>query len=319
MRGADHLADPARVPSAVASTGNLVRGDTQTLIDALELQSEAALDVADHLGSELLGRALVGLMGEDHRCLMCARADIGHGLTDGSTIGIFGITIPSDDGVTTRVEVGGLLLVDATIGRAEKGGFDAKDLPQGGLNTIELLSKLCIGDCGDVGVEPSMGADRMTLFKCVTEIIDAVLVVDAIPVVAVHEESGLGPIVVVEVNDLAVPDVGTIIVGDGNTTMASGLDAGELRGSRWRRRTSIGGSAGVSGSASRAARDGRGGRRPVEPIVEIVVRSGRASIDPRDDRRPVAGDNIDGRRPSGVDGSVIKVNVVLLSRWVGEE
>ena len=123
VRGADHLADPARVPSAVASTGNLVRGDTQTLIDALELQSEAALDVADHLGSELLGRALVGLMGEDHRCLMCARADIGHGLTDGSTIGIFGITIPSDDGVTTRVEVGGLLLVDATIGRAEKGGF----------------------------------------------------------------------------------------------------------------------------------------------------------------------------------------------------
>jgi hypothetical protein len=57
----------------------------------------------------------------------------------------------------------------------------------------------------------------------------------------------------------------------------------------------------------------------VEPIVEVVVGRRGAGVDPANDRCPIAGDNIDRRGPSGVDGSIIEVNIVLLCGRVGEE
>ena len=184
---------------------------------------------------------------------------------------------------------------------------------------VELLTELSVGNCGDVGVKPSMGTDRMAVLICVAKVINTVLVVDAIPVIAIHEERRLGLVLIIEVNDLLVPDVRTVIVGDRNATTAGVNDAGDLRGSRWRRCSSIGGGAGVSGGTGRSACDSCGGRRPVEPIIEIVVRSRRTGVDPRDDRCPVTSDYINGRRPGGIDGSVVEVNIVLLSRRVGEE
>jgi hypothetical protein len=57
----------------------------------------------------------------------------------------------------------------------------------------------------------------------------------------------------------------------------------------------------------------------VEPIVKIVVGSGRASVDPGDDRGPITRNHIDRSRPGSVDGAIVKVNVVLLRGRVREE
>ena len=139
VKGRGALARPARVPSTVASTSDLVRVDVQALIDGLEREAALVTEVVNRLGGELLSRALVGLVREDHRVVGCTVTDLIHGLTDGSTVGIAGIDIPGNDGVTARVEVVEFLLVDAAIRRAEETGFTKEESVRtlGWRNTVE--------------------------------------------------------------------------------------------------------------------------------------------------------------------------------------
>ena len=65
----------------------------------------------------------------------------------------------------------------------------------------------------------------------------------------------------------------------------------------------------------------------MEPIVEIVVRGRRAGINPGNNLCPVLDDNVTGKWPRGIkgfevpgvvvvdgfDGSVVKIDVTLLS------
>ena len=120
------LARPARVPSTVASTSDLVRVDVQALIDGLEREAALVTEVVNRLGSELLSRALVGLVRENHRVVGSGGCNLIHGITDGFAIGITSIDIPGDDGVTTGVEVVDFLLVDSVVWRAEQGRFAGK-------------------------------------------------------------------------------------------------------------------------------------------------------------------------------------------------
>ena len=118
---AARLARPAVVPVLIRAN-SLIRADVQALINALERQAEA-LDIADQLGSKYFGRALISLMREDHRLVVCAATDDVHGLTGGSANGILGVEIPSDNSITTRVKIVDFLLVVVAIRRAEESWF----------------------------------------------------------------------------------------------------------------------------------------------------------------------------------------------------
>jgi hypothetical protein len=279
MGGADHevcgkdanrtaeLANPAAVPRSVSTTSLLVGGHIQALVNALQCEA-TSLEVANCLRGELLSRALVGLMRENHRMVGCPAPDCVHRLADRGAVGISGVNVPGDHGVATAVEVVELLLVDASVRRAEETRFNAKNLPQSGLDSVKFLTELSIRNGGNVGVEPSVRTDGVALLVRVAKVIDAILVIDAVPVITVHEEGSLGVILVVEVDNLPVPDVGTIIVRDGNTSVASGHDAGDLR-------AGTGASASSTGVAASTTTS-----EEVQIIVEIAVRDIGTSIGP---------------------------------------
>jgi len=121
-------------------------------------------------------------------------------------------------------------------------------------------------------MEPSVRADGMALLICIAKVIDAILVVDAIPVVAVYEESSLGASAVVEVYNFPVPDVGTIIVGNRNTAVACANDTGPLRAS-----------AGSSTSSTWISSSTASGEE-VQIIVEVVEWDVSTSVGPGLDR-----------------------------------
>lgn len=201
-------------------TDPLVRGNAEALRDRDHLVA-GSLDLWNDLGVDLLeGDVVLFVVEEDvrlgigfrARCVVCET------LRDGSSRTRSRDLIPDDRcRVTPVLQDGHVCIADLAVGGSVESGTDTEDLDEGVLDQVELVVELVACQVCRMRMSPGVRGNLVPCCVGRSEGCDDVVVVDAVPVVAVDEE-GAGDVVLLEqTEDAGLVGLWPVVKGHGKS------------------------------------------------------------------------------------------------------